>query len=79
MQLDLSLHHRQGVAFNSRATEILYGGAAGGGKSHLMRVTAIHSSAMVPGLQTYLFRRQYPELMANHMEGPTSFHMMLAP
>src|SRR5260370_36489749 len=37
-QLNLNLHPKQWVAFESAATEILYGGAAGGGKSHLMRV-----------------------------------------
>jgi hypothetical protein len=39
-ELDLELHPKQELAFNSLATEILYGGAAGGGKSHLMRVAA---------------------------------------
>ncbi|MEO0496824.1 MAG: phage terminase large subunit [Pseudomonadota bacterium] len=79
MHLDLSLHYRQGLAFRSKATEILYGGAAGGGKSHLMRASAIISSAAVPGLQTYLFRRNYDELISNHMEGPSGFPNMLAP
>ena len=35
------LHPKQTIAFESPATEILYGGAAGGGKSHLFRVLAI--------------------------------------
>ena len=35
------LHQRQGEVLLSEANEILYGGAAGGGKSHLMRVLAI--------------------------------------
>jgi len=39
--LHLSLHPKQKVAKNTSATEVLYGGAAGGGKSHLMRVAAI--------------------------------------
>ena len=30
--IDLNLHPKQGVAFNTEATEVLYGGAAGGGK-----------------------------------------------
>ncbi len=54
MTLNLNLHAKQGEAFLSRATEILYGGAAGGGKSHLMRVAAIAWCAAVPGLQVYL-------------------------
>jgi len=36
-----NLHPRQLLAFESRATETLYGGAAGGGKSYLMRLCAI--------------------------------------
>lgn len=76
--MDLRLHPRQGDAFLSPATEILYGGAAGGGKSHLLRVAAIAYSYAIPGLQTYLFRRTYPELLRNHMQGPASFPMLLA-
>src|SRR5437660_12394518 len=33
--LTFRLHPKQLVAFRSKATEVLYGGAAGGGKSHL--------------------------------------------
>ena len=31
--LNIDLHDKQQVAFDSKATEILYGGAAGGGKA----------------------------------------------
>lgn len=77
--LQLKLHRRQTAAFKSEATEILYGGAAGGGKSHLMRVAAIIWCVLVPGLQVYIFRRLYPDLVANHIEGPTGFPVLLAP
>jgi len=73
------LHPKQEVAFLSLATEILYGGAAGGGKSHLFRVAAILWAKLIPGLQIYLFRREFPDLWKNHMEGPTSFPSLLAP
>jgi hypothetical protein len=76
--MDLRLHPRQGDAFLSPATEILYGGAAGGGKSHLLRIAALAYSYAIPGLQTYLFRRTYPELLRNHMQGPSSFPVLLA-
>lgn len=56
---------------------MLYGGAAGGGKSHLKRVAAIVWALEVPGLQIYLFRRTYPELLKNHMEGPSGFPVLL--
>ncbi len=78
-EVNLSLHPKQAFVLESQATEILYGGAAGGGKSHLFRVLAIKNCVEVPTLSVYLFRRTKPELDKNHMEGPTSFRAMLAP
>ncbi|WP_244420706.1 terminase family protein [Mesorhizobium japonicum] len=66
------------MAFDTDATEALYGGAAGGGKSHLMRVAAILWCSEIPGLQVYLFRRIREDLIKNHMEGPQGFRSMLA-
>lgn len=77
--LNLNLHAKQTVAFESPATEILYGGAAGGGKSHLFRVASIAWCAAIPGLQVYLFRRLFDDLYKNHMEGPTGYPALLAP
>lgn len=77
--LNLHLHPKQGEAFNSPATEILYGGAAGGGKSHLMRIALIVWCAAIPGLQCYIFRRVLDDLIKNHIEGPKGFRSLLAP
>lgn len=77
-QVHLPLHDKQAEAFNSVATEILYGGAAGGGKSYLMRVAAIIWCSFIPGLQVYLFRRIRDDLNKNHMEGPKGLRAMLA-
>lgn len=77
-QLNLELHERQTAAYLSPATELLYGGAAGGGKSHYERAAAILWCSQIPGLQVYLFRREFPDLYKNHMEGPTGFPAMLA-
>ena len=77
--LELPLHPKQGVAYLSKATEILYGGAAGGGKSYFMRAAAIIWCSLVPGLQVYLFRRIYDDLIKNHIEGSRGFRVMLAP
>jgi hypothetical protein len=73
-----NLHPKQLAAFESRATETLYGGAAGGGKSHLIRLCAIAWCAAIPGLQVYLFRRTRDDLAKNHVEGPSGFRALLA-
>lgn len=78
MEIDINLHPKQGNALLTEATEILYGGAAGGGKSHLMRCLAILICVNVPDVQVYLFRKNFGDLYKNHMEGPTSFIAMLA-
>lgn len=78
MGLTLELHERQSFAFHSPATEILYGGAAGGGKSHLMRAASIAWCVGIPGLQVYLFRRESTDLWKNHMLGAGSYPEMLA-
>jgi hypothetical protein len=77
--VNINLHPRQTQAFQSTATEILYGGAAGGGKSHLLRSAAIVWCSEIPGLQVYLFRRLSDDLFKNHMTGPGSFPELLGP
>jgi hypothetical protein len=49
--LTFRLHPKQLIAFRSKATEILYGGAAGGGNPHLMRAAAISGCSVIAGLQ----------------------------
>jgi len=78
-QINLTLHQKQTDALTTVATELLYGGAAGGGKSHLFRVAAIMWCSEIPGLQVYLFRRIREDLIKNHMEGPKGFRALLAP
>jgi len=74
----IRLHPKQALVLKSLANEILFGGAAGPGKSFLVRAAAIGYCTAIPGLQVYLFRRTYPELWQTHMEGPGSFRVLLA-
>lgn len=78
-EIVIELHPQQTRAITSTATELLFGGAAGGGKSFLLRAAAVCWACEVPGLQIYLFRRLFPDLQKNHMEGPKGFPNMLAP
>lgn len=79
MSVNVSLHPRQWDVLESQANEILYGGSAGSGKSHLLRVIAIAACLDNPGLQCYIFRRHYPDLISNHFSGSGSFIDLLAP
>jgi len=77
--VNFDLQEKQSICWTSPATEILYGGSAGGGKSHAMRVIAIMLAFSVPNLQIYLFRRVFADLIKNHVEGATGFRSLLAP
>ena len=76
--MDIVLQPKQQLAFNTDATEVLYGGAAGGGKSVLLRASLIRWCLEVPGIQVYLFRRTLRDLRDNHLRGPMSFFYMLS-
>jgi len=47
--------------------------------SHLMRSAAIIWAMQIPGIQIYLFRRTFPDLERNHINGPSSFPILLSP
>ena len=53
---------KQQMFHYSTANEILYGGAAGGGKSRAIVEDALMRCLMYPKTHAYLFRRTYPEL-----------------
>jgi hypothetical protein len=78
-EVNLKLWARQAMVLESAATEIFFGGAKGGGKSHLIRVAAIKYCTEIPYLQTYIFRRLSPDLKKNHLDGVTGFRSMLEP
>ncbi|MHC1790944.1 Terminase-like family protein [Solidesulfovibrio sp.] len=57
----------QAALHGCTANEVLFGGAAGPGKSHALRFEALIMCLRVPGLRAYLFRRTMPELERNHI------------
>lgn len=59
---------RQQVAHGAAADELLYGGAAGGGKSRYARMEALAFLLEVPRAAAVLFRRTFPDL--NRADGP---------
>ena len=59
---------RQQLMHETLARQIMYGGAAGGGKSEGMRWDAIAFCIHNPGLDAYLFRRTRVELENTHIK-----------
>jgi hypothetical protein len=60
-------HKKQQFGHAIKATQLLYGGAAGGGKSAFLRADAITFCLQNPGCQAFLFRRTFGELDTNHI------------
>ena len=62
LTLDYRPTDKQRAFHASEADEVLYGGAAGGGKSYAICWDAFLRCMAYPGTHAYLFRRTYPEL-----------------
>ena len=75
--LNISFHPKQMLAFNSEATEIFLGGATRGGKSYFTRMALIIWCTWIPGLQCFIYRKYYDDVIANHMESPDGFRSTL--
>lgn len=53
---------KQKLFTQSRAKYTAYGGARGGGKTHVLRVKALMGAVHYPGIRILIIRREYPEL-----------------
>lgn len=62
--LDYTPTQKQALFHSSNADEVLYGGAAGGGKSRAIVMEAVIDALENAGIDSYLFRKTYPELEA---------------
>jgi len=62
VKYDYEPHPKQALAHSIHVDELLYGGAAGGGKSRWGRAEAVLACLAVPGLQAIIFRRTFPDL-----------------
>jgi len=67
IQFDYVPQPRQAVFHQASARQILYGGAAGGGKSAAIRWDAIDFCLSIPGITAVVFRRTQPQLLRNHI------------
>lgn len=79
VNIQLKLHPRQIEALETPATELLFGGASRGGKSHFVRAALTLWCLDIPGLQCKIFRKYSEDVIANHMLTETGFRAMLAP
>jgi hypothetical protein len=60
--IDYKAHPRQEAAHTTYADELLYGGAAGGGKSRFARMEALALALEVPGVAILILRESFPDL-----------------
>lgn len=62
------LNPKQVLFYKSKAKYTAYGGARGGGKTHVMRIKAVMGALEHPGIKILIIRRTYAELQSNHIE-----------
>lgn len=62
VNVDIDITRKQKMFINATATEVLFGGAAGGGKSYGQTVDAFLCAIKYPGSKQLLLRRTFSEL-----------------
>lgn len=59
---DIKVTYKQGMFIQCEAKIILYGGAAGGGKSYAQLIDAMYCADRYPGIRQLILRESFPEL-----------------
>lgn len=77
--LNIELWPKQAMVFETTATEILFGGASEGGKSHLIRALLITLCTAVDNLSCVLIRKKFSDILSNHLLGDHGFYALLRP
>ena len=66
VRIDLGdLNPKQKLFCQSRSRYTAYGGARGGGKTHVLRIKAFGGALTYPGIRILIVRKEYPELEQN--------------
>lgn len=60
--MDIQVTKKQRSFIDAKADEVLYGGAAGGGKSYVQLIDALLYASQYPGSKQLILRRTFPEL-----------------
>lgn len=72
--MEIELTPRQWAFVNAKADEVLFGGAAGGGKSYGQLMDGLLYALKYPGSRQLLLRRTYPELEKSLVRGMLEFY-----
>ena len=62
MEAEFKITRKQQAFINAKEDEVLYGGAAGGGKSYGQIIDAFLKAIEYPGIKQIIFRNSFPEL-----------------
>lgn len=79
IDLNIELWPKQMEALQSKANELMFGGASEGGKSHFLRVIASLLCLDIPNFSGVLIRKKYSDILENHLRGEHGFPQLLKP